>query len=150
MHYILQLQLVGLENLSFETTDFCQEADAKARLDEFEQLLNETTNRPTARRQASHTDEFLRAIRADATLYGQSGHECPDVGNSTDDDFVSGKKAAWQETIQDGPFFPGYCAEAQEAAIELARSATCKDTICECAKPFGLECCCAIIESSRC
>ena len=96
------------------------------------------TNLDLARKQANHTEIFNRALKDDVTLYGTKNgtadYTCPPIGT------VTGRKDEWVETVENGPFFPGYCAQAQEQAIELARNAMCTTSHCVCPKVLGLVC----------
>jgi hypothetical protein len=87
-----------------------------------EELLN-LTNLEVARQQHRLMSDFHLALINDTALYGVPPYQCPSSGD------ISGYKSDW---TQQGSFFPSYCEEALEAAMEAAQTRECVTEMCDC------------------
>lgn len=101
----------------------------------FKEEVHNLTNLPLARRQYNHSVNFHKALVADTALYGKEseGYQCRDTSEPS----IPGSKEKWADPTSHpasvyGPFFPGYCAAALEAAIQAAKTATCTRQKCVC------------------
>jgi len=103
--------------------NMCVAEDKEEGLDELRSQLLDMTHLEEARRQHRAMVDFHAALVNDTALYGIEPFDCPSKGR------VSGKKSDWD---QPGPFFPGYCGEALEAAIEAAKERQCTQEVCDC------------------
>lgn len=108
--------------------DFCKGSDVDAGLLKLEELVDNLTNYKQATLQHAHMMLFHEALVNDTTLYGTTGYECPGE---------NGKKSAWTDLTKkpastNGPFFPGYCAAAQQFAIDASKNLKCDNEKCAC------------------
>lgn len=103
--------------------DLCVSDSYSAGVDELREKLRHMTNIENARLQYQLMLDLHGALVNDTSLYGVPPYQCP----STDE--VSGYKEDW---TSGQPFFPAYCEDALEAAIEAAQSRECIQEVCDC------------------
>lgn len=115
---------VGVSSGSLDS-DLCIKEDFTDGINELRDHLLNITNLEVAKRQHRLMVDFHSALVNDTSLYGVGPHSCPDRNG------VSGKKREWKDPTK-GEFFPGYCTEALDAAIEAAKSRQCIEEICDC------------------
>lgn len=113
---------MGVSSGSLDS-DLCVFEDFEEGLQELRSKLQDMTHLAEAQQQHRLMVAFSEALLNDTALYGVPPHDCPKRGR------ISGLKDQWD---QPGPFFPGYCSEALEAAIEAAKNRECTEKICDC------------------
>lgn len=127
---------VGVDPSGGFQVELCTVDDFEARIDQLVERIDKVTNFTLAKRQKEHTQEFQDALLKDTALYGTPKFPCKDaVGR--DGEVVSGMKNDWKNpTVPPastyGPFFPGYCGAALEAALNSARELACTKKMCSC------------------
>jgi len=112
--------------------ELCNRDDQDAGIERLRQQVESFTNFEIAVAQHGHMVRFNEALIHDTTLYGEPGFACPTEPNG-----LSGVKSDWQDftrppAAEHGPFFPGYCEAAKEAAISAALRTTCTVEQCAC------------------
>lgn len=80
---------------------------------------------------------FHDALTNDTTRYGTGDFTCLTKSDPNIDGDLPGNKAGWSDKTRDpfatyGPFFPGYCAAAQQFAIDAAKLQECDNEKCAC------------------
>jgi hypothetical protein len=110
-------------SLSTLDADLCVAEIHDTGIAELKQRLLEMTNLEEAKQQFELMSSFHQALINDTALYGIPPYECPDSG------VVSGSKQNW---TKQGSFFPGYCEQALEAAIDAAQTRECISEVCDC------------------
>jgi hypothetical protein len=113
---------VGVASGSLDS-DLCVKQDYDHGINDLREHLENITNLRLAKRQHRLMVDFHAALVNDTSLYGTSSHQCPTSG------LLSGRKDEWTDS---GPFFPGYCEKALEAAVQAAKDRQCVQEICDC------------------
>lgn len=113
---------IGVSNGSLDS-GLCVFEDFDQGLEELRSRLESMTDLSKAQEQHRLMVDYSKALVNDTSLYGVPPYDCPKRGK------VSGNKLDWDLP---GPFFPGYCGEALEAAIEVAQHRECSQQVCDC------------------
>ena len=106
--------------------DLCVAEAFEAGLQELQEDLWNRTNLPLAQQQHELMTSFHQALINDTALYGVPPYQCPSRGD------ISGYKDDWTTSHVSGSFFPGYCKEALEEALQVAHDRECYHEICDC------------------
>ena len=112
--------------------DLCVAESFEAGLHELQEDLWNRTNLPLAQQQHKMITTFHEALVNDTALYGVPPYQCASRGA------VSGLKEDWNRASKQndfssvGPFFPGYCEEALEEALQVAQDRQCYHEVCDC------------------
>ena len=118
----LVAEQVGVSSATLNA-DLCVADIHDTGVKKLEQKLVELTNIEVAREQYQLVTNFHEALVNDTALYGIHPYQCPTNGD------LSGSKSDW---LGPAPFFPGWCEEALEAAIDSAKSRECIEEVCDC------------------
>lgn len=99
----------------------CEKKEFEEKNKIFEEYVygRDVTNYNVGKKQFDATNSFSQALVKDTTLFGTNGFECPG-GNGTKAEYTN-----MGLVLTNGPFFPGYCEEALELAINVSRDIAC-------------------------
>jgi hypothetical protein len=104
--------------------DLCGDGEMDGLLQQLRADIDRLMHLQGARQQANLTLRFSDALQRDVSLWGEHGYECNDL--------VSGRPVSREQFHNqhpgEGPYFPGWCKEASEAAVRAARTRTCEAT----------------------
>ena len=117
---------LGITGLSLNT-EFCVNERFDAGLAELKKELYQQTNFREARKQHKAMTHLRDLLLNDTALYGVEPFQCPSHRGP------KGKKHEWnKEHDFRVPFFPNYCQEALESALQAAQDRECSKEICKC------------------
>lgn len=120
-------QQLGISTLTLDA-DLCVTEAFDEGINFLKDRLLNMTNLDKAKQQHQMMQDLHQALTNDTALYGVPPFQCPARGE------VSGLKSDWdrKHLAQKTTFFPGYCEEALEAALEVADKRICTHEICDC------------------